>query len=122
MTSQATQLITFFHHFFDGDRLRYTPPMPRAIWNGTVIAEAPQDAVEVVEGNVYFPADAVEREYLQPSDTHTVCGWKGTASYYHVSIGGEVNRDAAWYYPEPKDAARNIAGRIAFWKGVSVTG
>ena len=96
--------------------------MPKAIWNGTVIAEAPQDAVEVVEGNVYFPADAVEREYLQPSDTHTVCGWKGTASYYHVAIGGDLNRDAAWYYPEPKDAARNIAGRIAFWKGVSVTG
>jgi uncharacterized protein (DUF427 family) len=95
--------------------------MPKALWNGTVIAEAPQHAVEVVEGNVYFPADAIQREYLQPSDTHTVCGWKGTASYYHVAVNGELNRDAAWYYPHPKDAARNIAGRIAFWKGVSVT-
>ena len=94
--------------------------MPRATWNGTTIAEAPADAIETVEGNVYFPADAVRRDYLQPSGTHTVCGWKGTASYYHVAVNGEVNRDAAWYYPEPKDAARNITGRIAFWKGVRV--
>jgi uncharacterized protein (DUF427 family) len=94
--------------------------MPKAIWNGTVIAEAPQSAVEIVEGNVYFPAEAVRRELLQPSDTHTVCGWKGTASYYSIAVNGEVNRDAAWYYPEPKDAARNIAGRVAFWKGVRV--
>ena len=94
--------------------------MPKAVWNDTVIAEAPQESIEVVEGNVYFPADAVRRDYLQPSETHTVCGWKGTASYYHVAVGGQVNRDAAWYYPEPKDAARNITGRIAFWKGVRV--
>ena len=94
--------------------------MPRAIWNGTVIADAPDDAVEVVEGNVYFPMTAVRRDLLRPSDTHTVCGWKGTASYYHVAVGGEVNSDAAWYYPEPKEAARNITGRIAFWKGVRV--
>ena len=94
--------------------------MPKALWNGTVIAEAAGSAVERVEGNLYFPAEAVGKEFLQPSDTHTVCGWKGTASYYHVVAGGEVNRDAAWYYPEPKDAARNIAGRIAFWKGVRV--
>jgi uncharacterized protein (DUF427 family) len=94
--------------------------MPKATWNGKVIAEAPRDAVEVVEGNVYFPADAVRREYLQPSDTHTVCGWKGTASYYHVAVDGEVNSDAAWYYPEPKDAARNIKDRVAFWKGVVI--
>ena len=94
--------------------------MPKAMWNGTVIADAPKEAIEVVEGNAYFPADAVKREYLQPSETHTVCGWKGTASYYHVAVDGEVNRDAAWYYPEPKDAARNITGRIAFWKGVVI--
>ena len=94
--------------------------MPKATWNGAVIAEASEDAVELVEGNVYFPAESVRRDYLQPSDTHTVCGWKGTASYYHVAVNGELNRDAAWYYPEPKDAARNITGRIAFWKGVQV--
>ena len=94
--------------------------MPQAIWNGAVIAEASDSEVERVEGNVYFPADAVRREYLQPSETHTVCGWKGNASYYHVSVNGEVNRDAAWYYPEPKEAARNITGRVAFWKGVQV--
>lgn len=84
---------------------------------GRDLAEAPAEAVERVEGNVYFPADRVQREYLQPSDTHTTCGWKGTASYYHVAVDGEVNRDAAWYYPEPKEAARTIAGHIAFWKG-----
>ena len=94
--------------------------MPKAIWNGATIAEAPADAVELVEGNVYFPANAVKLEYLKPSETHTVCGWKGTASYYDVAVDGEINRDAAWYYPEPKDAARNITGRIAFWKGVKV--
>ncbi len=94
--------------------------MPKATWNGVTIAEAPVDKTELVEGNVYFPADAVRGDYLQPSDTHTVCGWKGTASYYHVAVDGQVNRDAAWYYPEPKDAARNIAGHVAFWKGVQV--
>ncbi len=94
--------------------------MPKAIWNGTVIAEAPASAIEVVEGNVYFPLDAVNHAYLQPSEHHTVCGWKGTASYYHVAVGGEVNRDAAWFYPEPKDAAKQIAGRLAFWRGIKV--
>ena len=94
--------------------------MPKAIWNGTVVAEARDDAVEIVEGNVYFPADAVRRDLLQPSDTHTVCGWKGTASYYHLAVNGEINRDAVWYYPEPKAAASKIAGRLAFWKGVEV--
>jgi uncharacterized protein (DUF427 family) len=94
--------------------------MPKATWNGKIIAEAADADIERVEGNVYFPAAAVNREYLQPSDTHTVCGWKGTASYYHVAVDGEVNRDAAWYYPEPKEAAHNITGRVAFWKGVKV--
>lgn len=94
--------------------------MPRATWNGAVLAEAAADAVEIVEGNVYFPADAVRREHLQASDTHTVCPWKGTASYFHVAVGGEVNRDAAWYYPEPKAAAAAVRGRVAFWRGVRV--
>ena len=94
--------------------------MPKAIWNGVVVAEAPDSAVQTVENNVYFPIASVRRDCLQPSDTHTVCGWKGTASYYHVAVDGKVNSDAAWYYPEPKDAAKNIAGHVAFWKGVQV--
>ena len=94
--------------------------MPRAIWNGAVLAEADDSRVEVVEGNVYFPPDAVRTEHLQPSDTHSVCPWKGTASYYHVVADGQTNRDAAWYYPEPKDAARQIAGYVAFWRGIHV--
>lgn len=92
--------------------------MARATWNGVVIAES--DAYEMVEGNVYFPPGAVRSEHLRPSETHTVCGWKGTASYYTVMVNGQENVDAAWYYPEPKDAAKNIAGHVAFWKGVVV--
>lgn len=92
--------------------------MTRAIWNDTVIAES--DACETVEGNKYFPASAVKAELLRPSATHTVCGWKGTASYYDVVVGGQVNKDAAWYYPDPKPAAANIKGYIAFWRGVRV--
>ena len=92
--------------------------MPRALWNGTVLAES--DRCEVVEGNQYFPLDAVKREYLKPSATHTTCPWKGNASYYDVVVNGESNRDAAWYYPEPKEAARNIKGHVAFWRGVKV--
>ncbi|MBC7413530.1 MAG: DUF427 domain-containing protein [Herminiimonas sp.] len=94
--------------------------MPKAIWNGTVIAEAPASAIVVVEGNSYFPLDAVNAAYLQPSDHHTGCPWKGTASYYHVAVGGEVNRDAAWFYPQPKDAAKEITGRVAFWRGIKI--
>ena len=94
--------------------------MPKATWKGAVVAEASDSAVELVEGNVYFPADAVRHEYLKPSETHTVCGWKGTASYYDVVVDGEVNKDAAWYYPTPKDAAAQIAGYVAFWRGVTV--
>ena len=92
--------------------------MARATWNGAVIAES--DDFEVVEGNVYFPREAVKDEYLRGSETHTVCGWKGTASYYDVAVDGQENRDAAWYYPEPMDAAKNITGHVAFWKGVQV--
>lgn len=94
--------------------------MPRAIWNGAVIAES--DQCEVVEGNQYFPPDAIKQEYFQPSDTHTVCSWKGTASYYNVVVDGQTNKDAAWYYPEPKSAASNIKDYVAFWRGVKVEG
>lgn len=94
--------------------------MPKAIWNNTIIAEAAAEAVEVVEGNIYFPIEAVHREYLQPSDHHTDCAWKGTASYYHVAVGDDINRDAAWYYPQPKEAAKQITGHIAFWRGVKI--
>jgi uncharacterized protein (DUF427 family) len=94
--------------------------MPRATWNGVVLAEAGDDAVELVEGNVYFPPGTVDKRYLRDSRTHTVCGWKGTASYYDVVVEDGVNKDAAWYYPIPKDAAANIAGYVAFWKGVAV--
>jgi len=90
----------------------------KAIWNGQVIAES-NDTV-VVEGNHYFPADSIKREYLADSATHTVCGWKGTASYYSLNVDGAANPDAVWYYPEPKAAAAEIKGRVAFWKGVKV--
>jgi uncharacterized protein (DUF427 family) len=92
--------------------------MARATWNGALIAES--DQFEIVEGNVYFPPDTVKADLLRPSETHTVCGWKGTASYYDVVVGGKVNRDAAWYYSETLDAARNVEGYVAFWRGVSV--
>lgn len=94
--------------------------MPRALWNGALIAEADSDEVQIVEGNVYFPPGAVDRTYLRESATHTVCDWKGTASYYDIVVHGDVNRDAAWTYPSPKREAENIAGYVAFWKGVSV--
>lgn len=92
--------------------------MPKAKWKGRVIAET--EAFELVEGNVYFPPEAVSRESLRPSSTTTFCPWKGTAHYYHVVVDGEENRDAAWYYPEPKPAAANIKDHVAFWRGVEV--
>lgn len=92
--------------------------MPKAIWNGAVLAES--DRCEVVEGNQYFPPDALKMEYFKPSDTHTTCGWKGVASYYTIDVDGKENKDAAWYYPSPKDAAKAIAGYVAFWRGVTV--
>ncbi|MEQ1518141.1 MAG: DUF427 domain-containing protein [Usitatibacteraceae bacterium] len=96
--------------------------MPTAKWKDAVIADAPKSDIVVVEGNLYFPITAVHRENLQPSDHQTVCPWKGTAHYYDVVVDGNVNKNAAWYYPEPKDAAKQIAGRVAFWKGVEVGG
>lgn len=92
--------------------------MPRALWKGQVIAES--DTFELVEGNVYFPPDAVRREFFKDSATHTVCGWKGTASYFTVAVDGEENQDAAWYYPDPKAAAANIKDHVSFWRGVQV--
>lgn len=92
--------------------------MPKAIWNGVVLAES--DHCEVVEGNQYFPADSIRRDYFKASETHTVCPWKGTASYYDVVVDGQINKDAAWYYPAPKDAARRIKDHVAFWRGVKV--
>jgi uncharacterized protein (DUF427 family) len=91
----------------------------KAIWNDKVLAES--DRTVVVEGNHYFPADSIKREYFAPSETHTVCGWKGTASYYDVVVDGETNKDAAWFYPAAKDAAKEIENYVAFWKGVKVT-
>jgi len=92
--------------------------MVKAEWNGTVIAES--DDTVVVEGNHYFPAEAVRADVLRPSPTTTVCGWKGTANYHSIEVDGAVNKDAAWYYADPKPQAANIKGRIAFWKGVKV--
>jgi uncharacterized protein (DUF427 family) len=90
----------------------------KATWNGAVIAESEQTVV--VEGNHYFPLQAVKPEYLRPSETHTTCGWKGVASYYDIVVGGQTNKDAAWYYPDPLPAAKQIAGHVAFWKGVTM--
>lgn len=92
--------------------------MAKATYRGVILAES--DATVVVEGNHYFPPDAVRPECLQPSDTTSVCGWKGTANYHHVVVDGEVCADAAWYYPDPKPEAAQLRGRIAFWKDVTV--
>lgn len=92
--------------------------MARATWNGAVLAES--EDIEVVEGNVYFPRAALVDACFEPSDHTSVCGWKGTATYWHVVVDGERNENAAWTYAEPKPAAKHIAGRVAFWKGVRV--
>lgn len=92
--------------------------MTKAIWKGVTIAES--DDTVIVEGNHYFPPASVKREHLRESSTHTTCGWKGEASYYDVVVEGTVNKDAAWFYPDPKEAASEIKDRIAFWKGVEV--
>ena len=92
--------------------------MAKAIWNNTVIAES--NNTESVEGNVYFPPDSIKREYFKDSSQSSTCPWKGQASYYSIEVNGETNRDAAWYYPEPKTEAANIKGYVAFWRGVTV--
>lgn len=94
--------------------------MPRAIWNNQVIAEAPASEIHRVEGNVYFPPTSVNTEYLRSSDVHTHCAWKGAASYYDVVVDKQVNKDAAWYYPDPSKMAERIKGYVAFWHGVKV--
>lgn len=92
--------------------------MAKAVWNGVTLAES--DKVQVVEDNVYFPESTVKREYLRPSSTTSTCPWKGQARYYSLEVDGQENQDAAWYYPDPKPAARRIKGHIAFWRGVEV--
>ena len=91
----------------------------KAVWNGQTVAES--DDVVKVEGNAYFPIEAVDKSMLRDSPTHSTCPWKGTASYYSLNVDGKENRDAAWFYPEPKSAAAEIKGRVAFWKGVAVS-
>jgi uncharacterized protein (DUF427 family) len=90
----------------------------KATWENVVLAESNQTVV--VEGNHYFPPDSIKREYLQASDTHSTCPWNGIASYYNIQVGDQVNRDSAWYYPEPKEAARSIKDHLAFWRGVNI--
>ena len=90
----------------------------KAIWNNETLAESGETII--IEGNHYFPTDSIKREYFQDSDSHTTCPWKGDASYYHINVNGEVNNDGAWYYPEPKEAAKEIRNYVAFWKGVEV--
>ena len=92
--------------------------MVKAIWKDKLIAET--DNFEMVEGNYYFPPESVKKEFLKNSDTHTTCPWKGLASYYDIVVEGEVNKDAAWYYPDPNPAANKIKNYIAFWKGVEI--
>jgi len=92
--------------------------MPKATWNGAVLAES--DNCEIVESNYYFPPDSINQQYFKSSETHSTCPWKGLASYYTVVVEGQENKDAAWYYPEPKDAAKNIRGYVAFWRGIKV--
>ena len=91
----------------------------KATWKGVTLAQS--DDTVVVEGNHYFPADSINRAYFVESATHTTCPWKGTASYHTIAVNGELNTDAAWYYPDPKEAAARVKNRVAFWKGVSVT-
>ncbi|HRF96338.1 MAG TPA: DUF427 domain-containing protein [Aggregatilineales bacterium] len=93
--------------------------MAKATWNGVVLAESNQTVI--VEGNHYFPAESVNMDYFKTSETHTTCPWKGLASYYTIEVDGKTNPDAAWYYPNTKEAAKHVKGRVAFWKGVVVT-
>lgn len=90
----------------------------KAKWNNIIIAES--DTTEQVENNHYFPVDSIKREYFEESSTHTICSWKGEASYFNLVVNGQNNNDAAWYYPSPKDAAKHIKGMVAFWKGVEI--
>ena len=91
----------------------------KAVWKNTILAES--DQTKVVESNHYFPPESIKREYFKKSESHTTCPWKGKASYYHIEVKGETNKDAAWYYPDPKEAASEIKDHVAFWNGVRVT-
>ncbi|MDP9130260.1 MAG: DUF427 domain-containing protein [Candidatus Binatota bacterium] len=91
----------------------------KAVWQNTVVAESNETIV--VEGNHYFPLESIKKDCFAPSDTHSTCPWKGLASYYHVKVGDQVNQDAAWFYPEPKEAAGSIKNYVAFWRGVAVS-
>jgi uncharacterized protein (DUF427 family) len=91
----------------------------KAIWENTILAES--DRTIVIEGSHYFPPSSIKQEHFAASDTHTTCHWKGVASYYHVKVGDKLNADAAWFYPEPKEAAKSIKDFVAFWRGVDVT-
>ncbi|QQG50923.1 MAG: DUF427 domain-containing protein [Candidatus Saccharibacteria bacterium] len=98
----------------------------KAIWNNEIIAEADKDDLIRIEGNWYFPSNSIKKEYFSPSDLHTICPWKGEASYYNVTVDGNVNEDAAWYYPQPKDGSvervrKDFTNFVAFWRGVEVT-
>ena len=101
-----------------GGAARYVRGMPKAIWNDEIIAES--DDTVIVEGNHYFPRASLREDVLRPSDTHSICPWKGRASYYTLEHGDRVTRDAVWYYPDPKPDAEAVRGRVAFWKGVKV--
>ena len=101
-----------------GRNARINPVMAKATWNGKVIAES--DTTEMVEGNLYFPESSLKREYFRPSSTISTCPWKGQARYYSLLVDGQENQDAAWYYPDPKPAARNVKNHVAFWRGVEV--
>jgi uncharacterized protein (DUF427 family) len=92
--------------------------MTKAIWKDVVLAES--DQTKIVEGNHYFPPNSIKRQYFREGDTHTTCPWKGLASYYDIEVDGQINKDAAWYYPSPKSAAKDIAGYVAFWRGVKI--
>src|SRR5262249_38955779 len=102
-----------------GDFIAIGDWIMKAIWHNTTLAES--DNTIVIEGNHYFPPDSINKGLFQNSDTHTTCPWKGVASYYSVVVNGETNKDAAWYYPDPKDAAKEIKNYVAFWRGVQVT-
>ncbi len=91
----------------------------KAIWNAQIIAES--DNTIAIEGNHYFPPESINKDFFKESTMHTNCPWKGLASYYHIEVDGKTNNDAAWHYPEPKEAAKEIRGHVAFWKGVNVT-
>lgn len=93
--------------------------MKQAVWNGAVLAES--DQTVVIEGNHYFPVESLNKEYFKKTETHTICPWKGQASYFDVEVNGETNKDAAWYYQQPSDLAKAIKDHVAFWKGVEVS-